>query len=120
MTSKVPADIWCHGHVVAYMSPVDDDVGYAFMDALCEKMHHFEPAVKFDNREWLCRAHFLLYLGDHSLAVAAFRKATEGDGRTTWNVCGPGMICQPQYMSESWQKAREEEEEKNKENSEYK
>ena len=105
--SCVPDDIWCHGHVVAYMSPVDEGVTYASMNALCAQMHALEPRVKFDNREWLGRVHYLLYLGDHALALAAFQKATEGDGRTSWHPClDPATVSQPQLFSQKWQDAQ--------------
>lgn len=104
--SKVPQDVWCDGYVIAYMSPIDEGVNYAFMDALCDKMHALEPRVKFDNREWLGRIHYILFLGDHALALEAFRRATAGDGCATWNEClDTKSVSLPQLFSPNWQKA---------------
>ncbi len=107
--SAVHSDIWFFGHVVAYMSPIEENVNYAYMNDLCERMHTLEPAVKFDNREWLGRVHYLLYLGDYTLALKAFEKATQGDGWKTWNVCEPGVVSQPQMFDEAWQNAQNKE-----------
>lgn len=101
----VDPEVWAFGHVLAYRQPLTDDVTYAHMNALCERLHALEPAVKFDNRAWLGKIHYLLYLGDHDKAVAALTQAAvlrDAD----WHVCAPGKISLPQYCSTSWQEAQ--------------
>jgi len=110
--SCVPDDIWCDGYVIAYMMPVADGVRYKYMNALCERMHALEPRVKFDNREWLGRVHYIHYLGDYALARAAFVEATREDGHATWHIAEPETVSQVQMFSESWQEAQERKEKK--------
>lgn len=100
----VDPQIWAHGHVIATV-PVDASVTYATMNALCAALGAAEPAVRWDNRQWLS-IHYILYLGSHDLATAAFCRQVVGDGRL-WKLCGLGMVSAPQYHSQSWQDAQE-------------
>ena len=130
MSDKVDHDVWENGGCIAYASPIGSGVTYKYADSLCERMHKIEPDVKFDNREWLGRAHYILYHGDYDRALAAVKKIfaeekiilecdkTEEQRKqdiedswddkkvnqrpSSWHLCAPGTVSAVQ----AWSKVR--------------